>query len=169
MIYSIVIYLMDTRLTFTQNGGFGGFISLLIILGFAGIPWAYILNFMFKSAPSAYSIMIICAIVTGIVGPLATIFLRLFYSPCDTCVDLALISDIIRYILSWIGPFFTFGHGVNMLVEIQEKNAFCANSMTTSKLKALCETLKRIKITEQMKNTVACCDSRWGVPDEFVM
>ena len=59
-----------------------------------------------QSAPSAYSILIISTIVTGVVGPLATFFLRLFSSGSN---DLATISDVVRYIFTWLGPFFPFG------------------------------------------------------------
>ena len=76
MIYIIILYVFDTRLTFHSNGGLGAFVLIVLLLGLAGIPWAYILNFAFNSAPSSYAILIISAIVTGICGPLAVIFLR---------------------------------------------------------------------------------------------
>ena len=76
MIYIIILYVFDTRLTFHSNGGLGAFVLIVLLLGLAGIPWAYILNFAFDSAPSSYAILIISAIVTGICGPLAVIFLR---------------------------------------------------------------------------------------------
>ena len=76
MIYILILYLFDTRNIFHSNGGFGALVLLIIFLGLAGIPWAYIMNFAFNSAPSAFAIMIISAIVLGICGSLAVIFLR---------------------------------------------------------------------------------------------
>ena len=61
-----------------------------------------------QSAPSAYSILIISTIVTGVVAPLASFFLRLFSDP-GSSDDLAVISDIVRYIFTWLGPFYPFG------------------------------------------------------------
>ena len=120
-VYLIIIYMFDTRLVFHVNGGFGALVILIVILGFAGIPWAYIMNFAFNSAPSAYAIMIISAIVLGICGPLAVIFLQLFPPDpeCTDCADLPMISDIVRYIIMWIGPFFTFGHTIFAIVDTQ--------------------------------------------------
>ena len=52
-----------------------------------------------------------CIKYLGVVGPIAVFFLRMFYDP-DMKTNLAMISDIVRYILCWIGPFFNFGRAV---------------------------------------------------------
>ena len=45
---------------------------------------------------------------------------RLFYDPeCTDCADLGMISDIIRYIISWLGPFFAFAQSVFVIVDVQ--------------------------------------------------
>jgi len=94
---ALILYLFDERKTFHENGGFGTLMFLYTLLGLAGIPYAYILSFPFKSAPTAYSILITSTIVTGVVAPLATYFPRLFYDPEDMTTNFAMISDIIRY------------------------------------------------------------------------
>jgi ATP-binding cassette subfamily A (ABC1) protein 3 len=75
-IYCLILYLFDTRLIFHTSGGFSALVVLIVFLGLAGIPWAYLMNFAFNSAPSAYAILIISTIVIGICGPLAVIFLQ---------------------------------------------------------------------------------------------
>ena len=66
LILALILYLFDTRFTFHTNDGFGTLCLLFMLLGMAGIPWAYILSFPFNSAPAAYSILIISTIVTGL-------------------------------------------------------------------------------------------------------
>ena len=52
----------------------------------------------------------------------AIIILRMFYDPeCTDCADLGMISDIIRYIISWLGPFFAFAQSVFVIVDVQVK------------------------------------------------
>lgn len=65
LIFALILYLFDKRYTLHSNGGFGTLVFLFFLLGLAGIPWAYILSFPFKSAPAAYSILIISTIATG--------------------------------------------------------------------------------------------------------
>ena len=65
VILAVIIYLFDTRKNLHTNDGFATIIFLYILCGAAGIPFAYILSFPFKSAPSAYSILMISTIVTG--------------------------------------------------------------------------------------------------------
>ena len=44
----------------------------------------------------------------------------MFYdSECTDCADLGMISDIIRYIISWLGPFFAFAQSVFVIVDVQ--------------------------------------------------
>ena len=46
----------------------------------------------------------------------------MFYDPeCTDCADLGMISDIIRYIISWLGPFFAFAQSVFVIVDVQVK------------------------------------------------
>ena len=52
----------------------------------------------------------------------AITILRMFYDPeCTDCADLGMISDIIRYIISWLGPFFAFAQSVFVIVDVQVK------------------------------------------------
>ena len=43
----------------------------------------------------------------------------MFYDADSDGVNLEMISDIVRYILTWLGPFFSFGHGMFTLVDMQ--------------------------------------------------
>ena len=61
--------------------------------------------------------------MTGVVGPLATFFLRLFYSPGSN-TDLALISDVVRFILTWLGPFFPFGRSFLGWISVRSGGTF---------------------------------------------
>ena len=94
---ALILYLFDERKTFHENGGFGTLMFLYTLLGLSGIPFAYIISFPFKSSATAFSILIIFSTVIGIVAPLATYFLRIFYNPEHMSTNLAMISDIIRY------------------------------------------------------------------------
>ena len=174
-ILALILYLFDERKTLHSNNGFGTLIFLYMLLGLAGIPWAYILSFPFKSAPSAYAILIISTIVTGVVGPLATFFLRLFYNP-DMTTDLAMISDIVRFILTWFGPFFPFGRSFLGFVSVQENNTRCMNQVQLDQLETTCQLFREAPgeyflppISQSAisnQNTAACCDHQWGVAEE---
>ena len=48
LVYAVLIYIFDTRMTFHTNGGFGAFVFVLLMLGLVGIPWAYIMSFPFQ-------------------------------------------------------------------------------------------------------------------------
>ena len=90
-------------------------------------------------------------------------FLRLFYDPeCTDCADLGMISDIIRYIISWLGPFFAFAQSVFVIVDVQvggetiqidrnpvqlfqEKNAICANALPSNQLNQACQVSNTFK------------------------
>ena len=109
---------------------------------------------------------------------------RMFYDPESDGVDLEMISDIVRYILTWLGPFFSFGHGLFVLVDMQVRNdyscmlhyplqasnALCAISIPEDQLKGVCEILRTSifsvppKLTlDQLRTyltTIACCDER---------
>ena len=72
-----------------------------------------------------------------------------------------MISDIIRYIISWLGPFFAFAQSVFVIVDVQvgvrpplmtcwrqrnvwfqllqEKNSVCANALPSDQLNQACE------------------------------
>ena len=81
----------------------------------------------------------------------------MFYDPeCTDCADLGMISDIIRYIISWLGPFFAFAQSVFVIVDVQvgrktiqidrnpvqlfqEKNAICANALPSNQLNQACQ------------------------------
>ena len=95
-VLALILYLYDDRNTFHQNGGFGTLMFLYTLLGLAGIPYAYIMSFPFKSDATANSILIIFSAVTGIVAPLATYYPRLVYKPEIMSTNLGMISDIIR-------------------------------------------------------------------------
>ena len=173
---AVILYLFDERMTLHNNDGFGTLIFLYTLLGFAGIPWAYILSFPFKSAPSAYAILIITTIVTGVVGPLATFFLRRFYDPDEMSTNLAMISDIVRYILTWLGPFFPFGRSFLGFINIQETNARCVNQVKIDQLETACELFHNDpgsyfsgQNAQSNQQTAACCDSRWGVQPEYAI
>merc|ERR550517_1253539 len=56
LVYAVLIYIFDTRMIFHTNGGFGAFVFVLLMLGFVGLPWAYIMSFPFQSAPCAYAL-----------------------------------------------------------------------------------------------------------------
>ena len=172
---AIILYLFDERKTLHSNNGFGTLIFLYMLVGLAGIPWAYILSFPFKSAPSAYSILIISTIVTGVAGPLATFFLREFYSP-GMKTNLAMISDIVRYILSWMGPFYPFGRSFLGWVSIQEKNNRCVNQVSLDQLEPTCKLFKEDPLlyfvgqyNQDNNNTAACCDTYVGVSEEYAI
>ena len=172
---AVILYLFDERKTLHSNNGFGTLIFLYMLVGLAGIPWAYILSFPFKSAPSAYSILIISTIVTGVAGPLATFFLRQFYDP-DMSTNLAMISDVVRYILTWMGPFFPFGRSFLGWVSIQEKNNRCFNQVTLDQLEPTCKLFKEdpgiyftINQQQNNNNTAACCDTKWGVSEDYAI
>ena len=172
---AIILYLFDERKTLHSNNGFGTLIFLYMLVGLAGIPWAYILSFPFKSAPSAYSILIISTIVTGVAGPLATFFLREFYSP-DMKTNLAMISDIVRYILSWMGPFYPFGRSFLGWVSIQEKNNRCLNQFNLDQLEPTCKLFKEDPViyflnqfNQDNNNTAACCDTYVGVSEDYAI
>ena len=61
LVIAVILYLFDRRFTFHSNGGFGTLVFLLFLLGLAGIPWVYILSYPFKTAPAAYSILLLCS------------------------------------------------------------------------------------------------------------
>ena len=147
------------------------------------------MNGPLQSAPSAYSILIISTIVTGVVGPLATFFLRLFYNP-DSSTDLALISDIVRFIFTWLGPFFPFGRSFlgwisvcidleyipqsTFVLQIQEKNNRCVNQVTLDQLERICKLFTEAPdsyfgnpVNQNNNDTAACCDTKWGVSEEY--
>lgn len=48
LVYAVLIYIFDTRMIFHTNGGFGAFVFVLLMLGFVGLPWAYIMSFPFQ-------------------------------------------------------------------------------------------------------------------------
>ena len=172
---AIILYLFDERKTLHSNNGFGTLIFLYMLVGLAGIPWAYILSFPFKSAPSANSILSIITTVTGVVGPLATFFLRRIPTlPMKT--NLAMISDIVRFILSWIGPFYPFGRSFLGWVTIQEKNNRCFNQVNLDQLEPTCKMFKEdpgIYFLEQYNqdnnNTASCCDTNVGVSEDYAI
>jgi len=176
LVYAVLIFIFDTRLIFHTNGGFGAFVFVLLMLGVVGLPWAYIMSFPFKSAPSAYAIQIISAIVLGICGTLAVVFLKMFYDPeCTDCADLGMISDIIRYIISWLGPFFAFAQSVFVIVDVQEQNSVCANALPKNQLNQACQLISQLINMDTFDNSsiftlssiIACCDTRWEVPEDY--
>ena len=80
----------------------------------------------------------------------------MFYDPeCTDCADLGMISDIIRYIISWLGPFFAFAQSVFVIVDVQvkiikikkkklhrllqERNSICVNALPTNQLTQACQ------------------------------
>ena len=170
---AIILYLFDTRRILNTANGFGTLIFLFMLVGLGGIPWAYILSFPFKSDASAFSFFITCTTVTGVAGPLATYFLRFFYSP-DMKTNLAMISDIVRYILSWIGPFYPFGRSFLGWVSVQEKNNRCFNQVNLDQLEATCKLFKENPASyfyevSQSNITAACCDTEVGVSEEYAI
>ena len=100
----------------------------------------------------------------------------MFYDPeCTDCADLGMISDIIRYIISWLGPFFTFAQSVFVIVDVQvgvtgeksiqidgnsvqflqERNSACANALPTNQLNQACQVSNmKIKDLNQPANEV---------------
>jgi len=124
-------------------------------------------------APGAYSILIISTIVTGVVGPLAVFFLRMF-KDASTSVNLGMIGDIIRYIICWLGPFFNFGRAVIAFVTVQEDNTRCATQVTHDQLTNVCKlftediSLLNNSFTGANNNqTAACCDTQWNIPESY--
>merc|ERR1711892_839905 len=171
LVLAIILYLFDKRFTFHSNGGFGTLVFLFFLLGFAGIPWVYILSYPFKSAPAAYSMLIISTIVTGVVGPLAVFFLRLFYDP-DSKTNLAMISDIVRYILCWMGPFFNFGRAIIGFITVQEENTICGTGIKLEDLTTICKLFKEdlsLIVNPGNYKTSMCCDTAWNVPEEYAI
>ena len=55
----------------------------------------------------------------GVIGPLAVFILRSVYTS-DMKTNLAQISDIVRYILCWIGPFFNFGRALIGFINVRQ-------------------------------------------------
>ena len=133
----VILYLFDARQNLHVNGGFITLWLLYTLTGLAGIPWSYILSFPVKSASSAFTIITITSLVTGVVAPLATYFLRLFNGASKT--NLALISDIVRYIFSWSGPFFPLGRALLGFINTQETNTRCANEIKDYQLQYVCQ------------------------------
>ena len=167
--FAIMMYLLDGKYTLHSNNGFGTLLLLFMLLGLAGIPWAYILSFLFLSSNSASAFMTISMLVTGVVGPIITYFLRMIG-------DLYMESDTVRFILTWLGPFFPFGRSLLGFVSMQEKNTKCANQIQLEQLEATCKLFKDTpekyfntsnnRLLESYINTATCCDQQWGVSAE---
>ena len=167
---AIMMYLLDGKQTLHSNNGFGTLVLLFMLLGLAGIPWAYILSFLFISSNSASAFMAISMLVTGVVGPIITYFLRMVGG-------LYMESDTVRFILTWLGPFFPFGRSLLGFVSMQEKNTKCANQIQLEQLEATCKLFKDTPdkyfnpsdnnwLMESYLKTATCCDQQWGVSAE---
>merc|ERR1719458_2429180 len=83
-----------------------------------------------------------------------------------------MISDVIRYIISWLGPFFAFAQSVFVIVDVQEKNAICANALPSNQLNQACQLISQMigdidnSSIYQLSSIISCCDTRWEVPED---
>eukprot|EP00937_MAST-01D_sp_MAST-1D-sp2_P000217 g217.t1 len=91
-----------------DGGALGAVASLLIMFGFAMIPWTYALTFCFSKHTSAQIFVVILAILSGVILMIAAFVMSLIDSTKDT-------NSQLLFLYYWFPPF-SLGWGLYQIV-----------------------------------------------------
>ena len=105
-------------------------------------------------------------------GCIAPIAVRVLRQVGDEDNGLLEISDVVRYIFSFI-PSFSFAYSISALIDIQTVNNVCINNVDIDSLKDICQLAKDQNVAEFLNNPsyisyVPCCDEKY-VPEELAI
>ncbi|CAG0881515.1 unnamed protein product [Darwinula stevensoni] len=131
-------------------GSLGSLVCLLLMYGFAALPFTYVFSFGFKNSGAAFTVHALVDVFLGV--SLLT-------------VELAFEHDIrtfpgIRKALGSLFPFFGFGHGILNLIQLAYENGRC-EAIGNNVRSFLCSTPN---ITKYADLTV-CCDNCMELPN----
>ena len=105
----------------------------------------------------------------GCIAPIAVRTLRQIGDDDNSLLE---ISDVVRYIFSFI-PSFSFAYSISALVDIQTVNNVCINNVDIDSLKDICKLAKDRNAAEFLNNPsyfsyIPCCDEKY-VPKELAI
>ena len=105
-------------------------------------------------------------------GCIAPIVVRVLRQIGDEDNGFIEISDVVRYIFSFI-PSFSFAYSISALVDVQTVNNVCINNVDIDSLKDICQLAKDQNVAEFLNNPsyvsyIPCCDEKY-VPKELAI
>ena len=115
-----LMFIFDVKVyTTSDNGVFGGVLTLLLLYGPAGAAYSYCISFMFTSPSICNLVIIISGFLVGLGGSMAAFILRLIgANPADPKDHLVLAAKIVEWVLRFI-PSFNLSKGLFNATNLQ--------------------------------------------------
>ena len=116
----LLMFSFDVKVyTTTDNGVFGGVLSLFLLFGPAGAAFSYCISFMFTSPSICNLVIIITGFLIGLGGSMAAFILRLIgENPAAPKENLILAAKIVEWVLRFI-PSFNLSKGLFNTINLQ--------------------------------------------------